>query len=137
MNEKLKTIKIIHFGICAGVIVAYYVLGNWSSTKIFELPEINQNSILYLLVPIGAYLLSNFLFKSQLKSAELKPKLVDNMAIYQTAAIVRWAILEGAAFIILILKEDFILFGILIVLYLILLHPTKERIIKELGHKAL
>ncbi len=42
------------------------------------------------------------------------------MAIYQTAAIVRWAILEGAAFIILILKEDFILFGILIVLYLIL-----------------
>ncbi|MBD0824245.1 MFS transporter [Aestuariibaculum marinum] len=137
MNEKLKTIKIIHFGICAGVIVAYYVLGNWSSTKIFELPEINQNSILYLLVPIGAYLLSNFLFKSQLKSAELKPKLEDNMAIYQTAAIVRWAILEGAAFIILILKEDFILFGILIVFYLILLHPTKERIIKELNHKAL
>lgn len=44
----------------------------------------------------------------------------------------RWAILEGAAFLILFLKPDFVLFGLLIIIYLIFLRPTEERVNNDL-----
>ncbi|PBJ06831.1 hypothetical protein BSF42_40060 [Flavobacterium sp. ACN6] len=40
---------------------------------------------------------------------------------------------KGAAFLILLLKPDFILFGILVIIYLIFLRPTEERINNDLN----
>jgi hypothetical protein len=58
-------------------------------------------------------------------------KLEDKLPVYQTASIIRWAILEGVAFIILILKPDFLIFGILVIIYLIFLRPTEEKITND------
>ncbi|WP_281631402.1 MFS transporter [Flavobacterium luteolum] len=133
MNEKIKTLQIIHLAICAGTIIAYYIIGDLS-LETLHVPVIDTASIIYLAIPILAIVLSNILFKTQLKQIDPKLKLEDKMPIYQAASIMRWAVLEGAAFLILILKPDFILFGILILVYLIFLRPTTERIDNDLSN---
>ncbi|KAF2510253.1 MFS transporter [Flavobacterium zhairuonense] len=132
MSEKIKTLQIIHLGICAGTIVFYYILGDLSIEKL-RIPTIDSSSIIYVAIPVVAFVLSTFLFKSQLKQINPKLKLEEKFPIYQTASIMRWGVLEGAAFLILILKPDFILFGILILIYLIFLRPTAERIDNDLS----
>jgi len=131
MNEKIKTLQIIHFALCAGLIVAYFVIGEISVEKLKKIPTIDSSSIVYAIIPLLAFILSSFLFKSQLKQVDPKLKLEDKLPFYQTASIIRWAILEVAAFILLILKPDFLIFGILIIIYLIFLRPTEEKIIND------
>ena len=131
MNEKIKTLQIIHFALCAGLIVAYFVIGEISVEKLKKIPTIDSSSIVFAIIPLLAFILSSFIFKSQLKQVDPKLKLEDKLPFYQTASIMRWAILEVAAFILLILKPDFLIFGILIIIYLIFLRPTEEKIIND------
>lgn len=133
MTEKIKTLQIIHLAVCAGTILAYFLLGELSIEKLKNIPVIDSSSIVYIFIPILAFVLSTFLFKSQLKQIDPKLKTEDKLPVYQTASIMRWAVLEGAAFLILFLKPDFILFGILIIIYLIFLRPTEERINNDLA----
>ena len=111
MSDRIKTLQILHLAICAGTIVAYYILGDLSIEKL-QIPVIDSSSAIYIVIPVLAFVLSSFLFKSQLKQINPKLKLEEKFPIYQTASILRWAVLEGAAFLILILNPDFILFGI-------------------------
>ena len=131
MDEKIKTLQIIHFALCAGLIVAYFVVGEISVEKLKKIPTIDSSSIVFAIIPLLAFILSSLLFKSQLKQVDPKLKLEDKLPFYQTASIMRWAILEVAAFILLILKPDFLIFGILIIIYLIFLRPTEEKIIND------
>lgn len=135
MSEKIKVLQIIHLAICAGTIVAYYILGEISLEKL-RIPVIDSTSVVYVLIPVFAFVLSSFLFKSQLKQINPKLKLEEKFPIYQAASIMRWAVLEGAAFLILFLKPDYILFGILILIYLIFLRPTAERIDNDLSDNS-
>jgi uncharacterized membrane protein YoaK (UPF0700 family) len=136
MTEKIKTLQIIHLAICAGIIVVYFMMGNLSMESI-TIKSVDSSEIVYVAIPLLAFVLSNFLFKSQLKQANPKLKLEDNLPIYQTASIIRWAILEGAAFLILFLCPKFQLFGILIIVYLAFLRPTEERINNDLQNNML
>ena len=131
MEEKLKVTKMIHIALCSGLVMAYIFIGDVTSIS-FNMPALSQSNIIYVLIPIIAYIFSNFMFKTQLKAADKTLKPEANMAVYQTASIVRWAILEGAAFLILLLNKDFVLFGILIILYLALIHPTEDRVKTDL-----
>ena len=128
MTEKIKTLQIIHLALCAGLIIAYFVIGEISVEKLKTIPIIDVSSIVFAILPFLAIIMANFIFKSQLKQVDRKLKLEDKLPVYQTASIIRWAILEGVAFIILILKPDFLIFGILVIIYLIFLRPTEERI---------
>jgi hypothetical protein len=133
MNEKIKTLQIIHLGICAGTIIAYFIVGD-ISLETLNIPVIDSNSILYLVIPVLAFVLSSILFKAQLKQIDPKLKLEDKLPVYQAASIMRWAVLEGAAFLILFMKPEFILFGILLIVYLLYLRPTEERITNDLSN---
>ncbi|MDQ8014449.1 MAG: MFS transporter [Flavobacterium nitrogenifigens] len=133
MTEKIKTLQIIHLGICAGTIIAYFIVGD-ISLETLSVPAIDSNSILYLIIPVLAFVLSSILFKAQLKQIDPKLKLEDKLPVYQTASIMRWAVLEGAAFLILFIKPEFILFGILLIVYLLYLRPTEERITNDLSN---
>jgi hypothetical protein len=133
MQEKLKTLKIIHLAICGGVLVAYIILGQITSLDALKLPVINNDSIIYLLIPFAAFLASNGLYKFQLKKGNPKLSIEENLPIYQTASIIRWAILEGAALVLLVLKKDFIVFGLLIIVYLFLIHPSEDKIKRDLN----
>lgn len=131
MTQKIKTLQIIHLAICAGIIVVYFMIGNLSMESV-TIKSVDSSEIIYVAIPVLAFVLSNFLFKSQLKQANPKLKPEDNLPIYQTASIIRWAILEGAAFLILFLCPKFLLFGILVIAYLVFLRPTEERINSDL-----
>ena len=134
MKEKLKTIKIIHLAICAGVIFVYYMLGDINSFQDIKIPNIDASSVAYVFIPVIAFILSNFLFKSQLKNIDPKLTFEDKFGTYQTASLMRWAVLEGAAFIILFYNKDFLIFGIPIISYLIFLRPTEDGIKRDLDY---
>ena len=127
MTEKLKTIKIIHLAISAGIIIAYFIIGDLTSLEKFKIPSIDKESIIYLIIPVASVFLSNFLYKSQKNNIDSKLLLEEKIPFYQTASITRLAVLEGAAFLILILKPDFLIFGILIIVYIIYIRPTETQ----------
>lgn len=135
MTQKIKTLQTIHLAICAGIIVAYFMIGNLSMETL-KIKSIDSSEIMFVAIPILAFFLSNFLFKSQLKQANSKLKSEENLPIYQTASIIRWAILEGAAFLILFVSPDFQLFGILIIAYLVFLRPTEDRVNNDLQNSV-
>ena len=132
MNEKIKVLQIIHLAICAGTVIAYLFIAQLSLESL-KVKTTDSSDLIYFAIPILAFFLSNFLFKSQLKQADPKLKLEENLPIYQTASIVRWAILEASALLILFLKQDLLSLGILIIVYLVFLRPTEDRIISELS----
>lgn len=134
MTEKIKTLQIIHFAICAGTILVYFFIGEVSIEKLKTIPTIDSTSAVYIFIPVFAFVLSTFLFRSQLKQIDPKLNIEGKLPIYQAASIMRWAVLEGAAFLLLFLKPDFILFGILIIIYLIFLRPTEEKINSDLSN---
>ena len=131
MNQKLKTLQIIHLSICAGVILGYVILGDFS-LEVLQMPIVDSNSIIYAIIPLIAFVFSNFIFRSQINKIDAKVSFDEQFPLYQTASIVRWAILEGAAFVLLILKKDFILFGILLIVYLLLLFPSEFKVKSDL-----
>lgn len=127
MTEKIKILKTIHLAICAGVIITYFMLGGLSMETL-KIPILDSSSIVFAVLPFLAIFLGNFLFKSQLKQADQNLKIEEKLPVYQTASIIRWAILEGVAFIILFLKPDLALFGLIVIAYLIFLRPTEDKI---------
>lgn len=131
MTEKLKSLKLIHLGICIAIIMVYIFVGQFTLEQL-KGQEIDSEDLVYLAIPIAAFFLSNFMFKSQLKQVDSKASLEENFPAYQTASIIRWAILEGAAFFILLMKPDLLIFGILIILYLAFLRPTEEKMSSDI-----
>lgn len=127
MTNNIKTLKIIHLAICSGVIFIYFFIGEITMEKL-SIQKVENSEIVYFLIPILAIVLGNLLFKSQLKQADPNSNLEEYLPIYQTASIIRWAILEGAAFFILFLKNNLVLLGIIIIAYLIYLRPTMDKI---------
>lgn len=132
MQEQLKIFKIIHIALVVGLIMAYFFLGNLFDFSQLKMPEINNENMIYLTIPIVAFLLSNLLFKRLVSKIESNLSLKQKLVAYQSATIVRYAILEGAAFIILIIFPKFIVFGILLIVYMALLRPTEQRIKRDL-----
>ncbi|MCT4699850.1 MFS transporter [Tenacibaculum haliotis] len=130
MNQKIKTLKIIHLALIAGVTLAYFLIGDFKN--ILNL-EIDNASLVYSFIPAVAYVLSNFVFKNTLNKIKEGDSDDEKFAIYQTASIIKWAILEGACFLILFLKPDFLLFGVILLFYMILLAPKDDKIFQLLG----
>ncbi|HUH51958.1 MAG TPA: hypothetical protein VLZ11_07650 [Flavobacterium sp.] len=132
MSAKIKMLQTIHLALCLGVILFYLLIGG-ISVESLNIAKVDGSSLVYLALPVLAFVLSDFLFKNQLKKADHKLKAEDNYMVYQNASIIRWAVLEGAAMLIAILKPDFILFGILLIVYLAFVRPTEARMRKDLA----
>lgn len=131
MEEKIKTLRIIHLAMSVGTAIFCIVIGSFSD-EILKFPEVNSSSIIWLSIPIIAFFLSNFLFKKNLKQAEEQKDFDGKLMAYQNASITRWAVLEAGAIIIPLLKPQFLVLSILIIIYLIFLHPTENRIKMDL-----
>lgn len=137
MKEKIKTIKILHLALCVGLILIYYILGEFNSFEELMNPQLDTSNYLYLLIPVAAYLLSNFLFRMQLKKIDSSLNLEEKYPFYQSASLIRWAVLEGAAFIIVFVQKDLVIFGVLLILYLIFLRPTEYRMKTDLNENII
>ncbi|SFJ08569.1 MFS transporter [Olleya namhaensis] len=132
MKEQLKVFRIIHLALVAGLVVAYFVLGNLSDFSQLKLPTLDNDNMIYLAIPIAAFIISNLMFKMLVSKIDNALSLKEKIVPYQSASIVRYAIIEGAAFLILILKPELIVFGLLLIVYLALLMPTEQRIKRDL-----
>ena len=88
--------------------------------------------MIYLAIPIAAFIISNLMFKMLVSKIDNALSLKEKIVPYQSASIVRYAIIEGAAFLILILKPELIVFGLLLIVYLALLMPNEQRIKRDL-----
>lgn len=126
MEEKLKVVKTIHIALILGLILAYVFAGDLLNFDFLRMPEIELSTYPYLLIPVAAVFLGNFLYKQQLKNADKRLPLEDKIGVYQTASLIRWAALEGAAFVILFVKPELIVIGLLLIVYLVFLKPSKE-----------
>ncbi|TYQ00397.1 hypothetical protein C7447_1011010 [Tenacibaculum adriaticum] len=133
MNQKIKTLKIIHLALVGGVTLTYFLIGDFKN--ILNL-EIDNSSLVYSFIPAIAYVMSNFMFKNILNNIKKDGSIDEKFAVYQSASIIKWAILEGACFIILFLKPDFILFGVVVLIYMILLAPKEHQILETLNIKS-
>ena len=133
MEQQLKIFKIIHLTLIAGLILAYYFLGDLGNLTELSFPTVNSKNYIYLFIPIAAFIVSNLLFKHFVSKIDNNLSVQQKLVSYQTASIIRWAILEGAAFLILLSYPEFLLFGILLIVYLALLIPTEARIKRDLN----
>lgn len=132
MKEKIKTLQIIHLAITAGIVIVYFVILDKDAISNLKVPNLDSSSIVFVLIPILAILLSNFLFKSMIGKIDPKLNIEDKIGTYQTASIIRWAILEFAAFFVLFFKQEFFAFGLIVILYLLILRPTEEKFKNDL-----
>lgn len=132
MKEKIKTLQIIHLALTAGVAIAYFFLLNKNAISNFKIPTIDANSVVFALIPVIAIVLSNFMFKNVLSKIDSNLNFEIKLGVYQTASIIRWTILEGAALVLLLLKRDFFIFGIIIIVYLLAIRPTEDKVNSEL-----
>lgn len=116
-----------------GVVFAYFFILSKNVITDFKIPTIDSNSIIYVLIPVLAIVLSNFMFKNMISKIDSNLSLEIKMGTYQSSSIVRWAILEGAALVLLFLKPEFFIFGIVIIVYLLTIRPTEDKVNNDLN----
>ena len=126
MNEKIKPLQIIHLGICAGTILVYCII-TYFSGGFPVLSTISPDSIIYILIPVVSVFLSHFMYKTLLKKIEPEMTEEEQFSSYQSANIIRWGILEAGALAILFLRPDIIIFGLILILFMIIARPTAEK----------
>lgn len=135
ISEKITTLKIIHLAMCAGTIMAYIFTGEFTVAHLQTL-NMNTEDLIYLVIPVAAFFISNYLFRSQLKQVEPKLAAEQKISVYQTASITRWAIIEGAAFLILFIKPELLIAGIVLLLYLLFLRPSENQMNKDFDNNT-
>lgn len=79
-----------------------------------------------MMMPLSSIILGNFLYKQQLKNANENLPLEEIMGYYQKASLIRWAMIEGAAFFILLVKNELLIIGLILILYMVFLKPSEE-----------
>ncbi len=133
MKQKIKTLQLLHLGVTLGVAAAYFFVLGKDITTNFTIPPIDSNSIFFALIPLIAIFLSNFMFKSMISKIDLSLSIENKIGAYQTSSLIRWAILEGAAFVLLFLKPEFFVFGLVIIVYLLTIRPTEDKVNNDLN----
>lgn len=131
-QEKFKVVKIIHIALVSSVTLVYTLLGKLQSLDFLDFTNVSMKEIPFMLVPIGALLFGNALYKKTLQKASKDNSLEENLPTYQTACIIRWACIEAAAFFVFFVATPFLLVGIILLLYLAYLYPSISRMGNDL-----
>lgn len=134
-----KTIKIIHLALLAGQLLFFVVAFTQTPPQKFALNFANDP--LLLVVPfmaVGSFLLSNILFKQQIGSAANQTTLAGKLTRYQSASIIRFALIEGISLFSVVgfLKSGNLLFAVvfgLLILLFIANRPTKDKVETDLN----
>lgn len=137
LRSFLKTLTIIHTALCAGLILfavfAYYQNDDFTA-------RMDPQAIFIYLVPIVAvagYFLSQVLFKKQIQAISSEEQLSAKLGKYQSASLIKYALLEGPGFLALIAyfwsgNALYLVIAIALVAYLFVQRPTAEKIKKGL-----
>lgn len=121
----------------AGVSI-FLVVSYWQTME-FNAEMDNQNLFLYI-VPVFAllgYFGSQFVFKNILSKIRMDAKLDEKLNTYQTASIIKYALIEGPAFLAIVAYNSSgnalpLVIGICLILYLAVQRPNRVKIIESL-----
>lgn len=133
----LKSIQIMHVFLCLGVVFVGIFLGDFSAEE-WRLEAGNNNELMLIVgLPVVAMVIGQVIFNKQIEDANTLESFEEQLQAYQSAHIIRIALLEGVAMFIAVYTQ---FSGELVplMMFLILigrmgfLFPTKARIEKEL-----
>lgn len=139
-SEYFRALKIVHFALTLGQIlfgiIAFVVVTMNGATITDEF----LTQVLFIIVPlfiIGAFVASTVLFKKRIETVKTKNNLVEKMAAYRGAIILKLAPLEGGSFLSIIAyfitgNIIYLSLSALIILMFVLNQPTKEKAIADL-----
>ncbi|WP_299365619.1 hypothetical protein [Winogradskyella sp.] len=135
----IKTMTTLHYAYSFAVLVfgtiALYITDNATM-------NLNDtNDIFFYLVPIlavGGVMASHFLFNSLLKTVHAKSTLKEKLTSYQSARIIRLALIEGPAIlgiVIFITTSNlfYLIISAILLVYMIFLRPTLQIIKQDLN----
>ena len=132
-QSPLKTITIIHMALMAGQVLFAIVALTITQKTTFNV-KYSGDPLLYIVpvIAIAGFLASDYLFKQQIELARTRDTLQSKLMAYQTALIIRCALLEGASLfgIVATLRSGnlfFMMISVSIILYFISFRPTKEK----------
>lgn len=136
-GPSVKNITIIHFALLAGMVLfaaVAFAVGKPFTT------QINTTDPLLIAVPVLAVsclFISNLLYKKFLAGAVEANDVPGKLVGYQTAFIIRNALIEGPALFAIVAfllsgSVVFIAIAIALILYFFSLRPTKDKIAEEL-----
>ncbi len=140
-KQYFKTAKVIHGALVGGVVFFSLMVTYLMSGKDVERGYDTSVNIFYLLVGVfalAALFGGDYLFKMQIKKAKSQPGLAPKMIQYQTANIIKYGLVEGAALFatvsaLLTLSIWFLYIAGFMVLILASYYPSVERAVKELS----
>ncbi len=139
-SEYFRALKIVHFALTMGQvlfgIISFVVVTKNGTTIADEF----LTQALFIIVPIfiiGAFIASIALFKKRIETVKTRNNLVEKMAEYRVAIILKLAPLEGGSFLSIIAyfitgNIIFLSISALIILMFVLNQPTKEKAIADL-----
>lgn len=134
----LQTFTLVHLALISGPLVCMFILiefpEEWN-INVSQSFEISQ--MLPVLLGIGSIIISEILFKQFINKYDQSTGLKEKMGQLFTSYLIRFAILEGAAFFCIMTNPDhsniiFSLSALIPLTTMVILFPRKEKIIELL-----
>ena len=129
-----RTITIIHLALMAGQVMFAAVVLGLTKKAVFSI-QYTGDPLLYIVpvMAIASFMASDYLFKQQIDIARTKDTLQSKLVVYQTALIIRSALLEGASLFAIVAMQltgnlFFIIISVFIILYFFSFRPKKDKL---------
>lgn len=130
----MKILTFLHVGITATPVVLG-LLFFWQS-KNAEFDFSGEGDAFKAIVPIvafGSIFFGDLIFKKMVKGIPEKMGLKDKLAKFQSASVIKYALLEGAALFAVVIFSNtqnltYFVLGAFLIFYLILQRPTKNKV---------
>lgn len=136
-----KNLNLIHLAMLAGQILFVIVALYLELTQTGQHPDEIEGAEIYFMIvailTVSGILGSKLLYESLTKNAQKKESIIEKMQAYQSALIVRLAILEGAilfAIVVFLLASEMLVlaFAAVLLLFFVGAKPTKQKAITDL-----
>lgn len=134
----LRSISIIHLALLSGQVIFGIVAYAQSARVFFGIHNMDDMFIFIVpVVAIGGFMAGYLIFKQQLIIIRSKKPLGEKMISYQTALIMRYALLEGPSLLAIVAyllngNLFYLIVAGLLMLYFLFLRPTMEKVENDL-----
>ncbi|MEM0517306.1 MULTISPECIES: hypothetical protein [Aequorivita] len=134
----LKTISIIHFALVMGVSLFIIVMYLQSENQNFSIDYMEDSMIFVVpIIAVVCILIANFLYTNMLKALTKKVTLKEKLSGFQTASLVKYALLEAPAFLAIVAfinkgNQYFLIISLILLGWLLVQKPSRDRIETDL-----
>ncbi|WP_149275947.1 hypothetical protein [Pareuzebyella sediminis] len=133
----LKTLALLHLALCLGLVT--FALGTFWKNGSFQ-ADLNDGNMLIYLVPVlgaTAYFLSQYIYGNLIRQIGPDDPLSAKLKKFMTAAIIKYAVLEGASFLAFLSyffsgNAMFFVIGLFLLIYLYFQKPSKTKVVNQL-----